>query len=69
MKCIKIDQLPLILTAACTLPDNRCHSHGMCHYQVIMTLQFLNDVAKDTESIQKIDHYVIFASLKSESTW
>ena len=33
-----------------------------------MTLHCLNDVANDAESIQKIDHYVIFASLKSEST-
>ena len=33
-----------------------------------MTLQFLNDIVKDAESTQKIDHYVIFASLKSEST-
>ena len=30
-----------------------------------MTLHFLNDVANDAESTQKIDHYVIFASLKS----
>ena len=34
-----------------------------------MTLHFLNDVAIDTESTQKIDHCVKFASLKSESTW
>ena len=27
-------------------------SHGMCHYQVMMTLHFLNDVANDTESTQ-----------------
>ena len=32
-------------------------------------LHFLNDVANDAESTQKIDHYVILASLKSESTW
>ena len=30
-------------------PDERCLSHGMCLYQVMMTLQFLNDVAKDTD--------------------
>ena len=30
-----------------------------------MTLHFLNDVANDTELTQKIDHYVIFASLRS----
>ena len=29
-----------------------------------MTLHFLNDVANDAESTQKIDHYVIFASLQ-----
>ena len=55
-------QLPLILTAACL-------SHGMCLYQVILTLHFLNGVVNDAESTQKIDHYVILASLKSESTW
>ena len=33
-----------------------------------MTLHFLNDVANDDESTQEIDHYVIFACLKSEST-
>ena len=27
-----------------------------------MTLHFLNDIANDAESTQKIDHYVIFAS-------
>ena len=27
------------------LPDKRCLSHGMCLYQVMMTLYFLNDVA------------------------
>ena len=30
-----------------------------------MTLYFLIDVANDADSTQKIDHYVIFASLKS----
>ena len=30
---------------------------------------FLNDVANDAESTQKINHLVIFASLKSKSTW
>ena len=34
-----------------------------------MTLHYLNDVANDTDLTQKIDYYVIFASLKSESTW
>ena len=43
-------QLPLILTACCTLPDKHCLSHAMCLYQVMMTLHFLNDVASDAES-------------------
>ena len=34
----------------------------MCLYRVMMTLHFLNDVANDAESTQKIDHYVIFAT-------
>ena len=29
-------------------------AHGVCHYQVMMTLHFLNDVANDTESTTKI---------------
>ena len=53
----------------CTLPDKRCLSHGMCLYQVMMTLHVLSDAANDADSTQKIDCYVIFASLKSESTW
>ena len=32
-----------------------------------MTLQFLNDVANDAESTQKIENYVIIASLKNET--
>ena len=36
----------------CILPDKRCLSHGMCFYQVMMTLHFLNDVANDAESTQ-----------------
>ena len=36
-------QLPLILTALLL---------GMCLYQVMVTLHFLNDVANDTESTQ-----------------
>ena len=32
-----------------------------------MTLHFLNDVAYDAESTQKLKNYVIIASLKSES--
>ena len=34
-----------------------------------MTLHFLNDVANGAESTLKFDSYVIFASLKSETTW
>ena len=50
----------------CTLPDKHLF-HGMCLYQVMMTLHFLNDVANDAESAQKIKNYVIIASLKSET--
>ena len=38
----------------CTLPDKSCLSHGMCLYQVMMTLFFLNDVANNTELTQKL---------------
>ena len=34
----------------CMLPDKPCLSHGMCFYQVMMMLHFLNDVAYDAES-------------------
>ena len=44
----------------CTLPD-----HGMCLYQVMITLHFLNDVAYDAKSTQK--KYVIIASVKSKT--
>ena len=43
-----------------------CLSHGMCLYQVMMTLPFLKDVAYDAESA-KIENYVKIASLKSET--
>ena len=36
--------------------DNRCLSHAMCLYQVMTTLHFLNDVANDAESKQKLRH-------------
>ena len=36
------------------LPDKHGLSHGMCLYQVMMTLHFLNDVANDTESMGKL---------------
>ena len=35
------------------LPDKSCLSHGMCIYQVMMRLQFLNDIANEAESTQK----------------
>ena len=41
-----IYQLPLVF-------DKHGLSHGMCLYQVMMTLHFLNDVANDGESTQK----------------
>ena len=34
------------------LSDTLCLSHGMCLYQVMMTLHFLNDVAYDADSTQ-----------------
>ena len=39
----------------------------MCHHQVVMTLHFLNNVANDAGSTQKLKIYVILASLKSET--
>ena len=45
--------LPNILIVLGTLPDKRCLSHGMCLYQVMMTLHFLNDVSNDAESTPK----------------
>ena len=33
----------------------------------MMTLHFLNDITNDTESTQKIENYVIIASLKSKT--
>ena len=35
------------------MPDKHCLSHGMCLYQVMMTLHFLNDDTNDAESTQK----------------
>ena len=34
------------------LPNKHCLSDGMCLYQVMMMLYFLNDVTNDTESTQ-----------------
>ena len=46
------------------LPTKHGLSHGMCLYQVMMTLHFLNDVANDAEQIK---NYVIITSLRSET--
>ena len=62
----QVYQLPRILNGFCMLPDKRCLSHGMCHYQVMMTLHFLNDITYDAEST-KNRKLVIIASLKSET--
>ena len=47
-------------------------SHGMCLYQVMMTLHFLNDVVNDLEFDTKIDNYVTYViiatTLESEPT-
>ena len=40
----------------------------MCHYQFMVTLHFLNDVANDAEFIHRSKKYVIIASLKRETT-
>ena len=57
----------LYLLHCCTLPDKHGLTHGMCLYQVMMTLHFLKDVANDAESTHtKIENYVIIAGLKSE---
>ena len=57
----------LELCRAFPIADKRWLSHDMCLYQVMMTLHFLNDVANDPELTQKIDNYVIIASLKSKA--
>ena len=44
----------LSVTYCCTLHDKHGLSHGMCLYQVMMSLYFfLNGVANDAESTQK----------------
>ena len=47
--CLIISYLSYLLPC-CTLPDKHGLSQGMCLYQVMMTLHFLNDVANDPES-------------------
>ena len=64
---LDIYRLPLILTALLHVADKRYLSHGMCLYQVMKKLHFLNDVANDAESTQKLKNYAIIASLKSET--
>ena len=50
LMCIKIVyQLPLILTALLHFPAKHCLSHGICLYQVMLTLHFLNDVGNDAK--------------------
>ena len=49
------------------LPYKHGPSHGMCLYQVMITLHSLNEVANDTESTQKNENYVIIANLKSDT--
>ena len=42
----------LYLVYCCTFPDKHGVSHGMCIYQVMVTLYFLSAVAYDAESTQ-----------------
>ena len=56
----------LLVTSHINLPDKRCLSHCMCLYHVMMTLQFLNDVANDANE-HKYQNYVIIANLNSET--
>ena len=65
--CIESYQIPLILTVLLYIAFKHGLSYGISLYQVMMTLQFLNDVANDAESTQKIGKYVIIASLKCET--
>ena len=36
------------------MPDKRYLPYVMCLYQVMMTVHFLNDIANDAESTQKL---------------
>ena len=49
------------------LPGEHRLSHEMCLYQGMVTLHFFNDVRNDSESTQKVESYVIIASLTSET--
>ena len=42
---------------------------NVVYLTVMMTSHFLNGVANDAGSAQKIYIYLVFARLKSESTW
>ena len=48
------------------LPDKRSLTHGMCLYQVMMTLHFLM-ASLMTLNQHKIENYVIIADLKSKT--
>ena len=41
------DQLPHINCIVTRWPDRRCLSHGMCFYQVVVMMHFLNDVVNE----------------------
>ena len=51
--CYQDMHMNLSVTSHINCPDKRFLSHGMCLYQVMMMLHFLNDVANDAESTQK----------------
>ena len=56
-------KLPLIETTLLHVAlGKHCLSHGMCLYQVMMTLHLLNDVTYDAESTQnqKLRHNCLF---------
>ena len=63
-------QSPLILTDLFQLDLINVSYLTACYlYQVMMTLNFLNDVANDAKSTQKIKNYVIIARLKNVQQW
>ena len=63
--CLSVTSHINCIVARCLI--NVVYLTACCLYQVMMTLHFLNDVANDAESTQKIENYVIIASLKSET--
>ena len=63
-------QSPLILTELFQHNLINVSNLTACYlYQVMMTLHFLNDVAKDAETTPKIKNYVMIASLKNVQQW